>query len=143
VIPAVFDANVIVSGFVRASPTAPPVRLIDAWSAGVFTLIVSDPLIEETRRTLEKPYFAQRLTVTRRAKIIDTLRAEAVVTALTVEVKGVATHPEDDLVLSAGVSAGAAYLVTGDTKLQQLDAYQGVRIVTSRQFLDLLLADEP
>jgi len=139
--PAVFDANVLASGFVR--PDAPPGQLLQLWKLGRFTLIVSEPLIAETKRTLEKPYFVARLTIDQRANNITLLRAEAVVTDLAADVSGVATHPEDDLVLAAAVSAGAAYLVTGDTKLQRLGSYQGVRIVSPRQFLNLLITDEP
>ena len=140
--PAVLDANVPASGFVRANPTAPPVQLIDAWVAGAFTLIVSEPLLDETERTLAKPYFAARLTAARRAAIIALLRTEALVTPLTVEVAGVATHAEDDLVLAAAVSAGAEYLVTGDSRLLRLGTYEGVTLVSPRQFLELLTAEE-
>ena len=49
-----------------------------------------------------------------------------------------ATHPEDDLVLAAAVSARSDYLVTGDKKLQDLRSYQGVTIVTPREFLTIL-----
>jgi uncharacterized protein len=133
---ATFDANVLASGFVR--PHGPPGVLLRAWQAGAFTLIVSEPLIDETERTLDKPYFAARLTRAQRANTIALLRAEAVVTPLTVTVTGVATHPEDDLVLAAAVSADADYLVTGDTKLQRLGTFEGVRIVSPRQFLDLI-----
>lgn len=142
-IPAVLDANVLASGFVRANSAAPPVQLIDAWSRGAFTLIVSELLLDETERTLEKPYFAQRLTRAQRAKVITLLRREAVVTPLTIDITGVATHPEDDLVLAAAISAGAAYLVTGDRQLQALGSYSDVRIVSPRQFLQILSDEEP
>jgi uncharacterized protein len=125
---ATFDANVLASGFVR--PHGPPGQLLQLWSGGLFTLIVSEPLISETQRTLDKPYFSQRLTSEQRAANIALLRREAVVTALTVEVSGVATHPEDDLVLAAALSASADYLVTGDHKLQALGGYHGIRIVS-------------
>ena len=49
-----------------------------------------------------------------------------------------ATHPQDDLVLAAAVSAGADYLVTGDRKLLSLGRYLGVTIVSPRTFLTLL-----
>jgi predicted nucleic acid-binding protein len=48
----------------------------------------------------------------------------------------VATHPEDDLVLATAISAKAEYLVSGDTKLQRLGTYEGVKIVSPREFLE-------
>jgi predicted nucleic acid-binding protein len=61
---------------------------------------------------------------------------------ITVEVRGVATHPEDDLILATAISARADYLVTGDRQLQALGSYQGVQIVSPRQFLTILQAAE-
>jgi predicted nucleic acid-binding protein len=59
-------------------------------------------------------------------------------TPLTVTVEGVATHPEDDLVLATAVSGGAQFLVTGDHRLLALREYEGVVIVSVREFLALL-----
>jgi predicted nucleic acid-binding protein len=41
-------------------------------------------------------------------------------------------------VLAAAVSANSDYLVTGNRKLQALGMYEGVRILSPRQFLDVL-----
>ncbi len=59
-------------------------------------------------------------------------------TGITAEVHGVATHAEDDLILATAISARVEYLVTGDKKLQELRSYQGVAIVSPREFLDIL-----
>lgn len=66
------------------------------------------------------------------------LRYRSAITPLTATVNGVATHPEDDLVLAAAVSARADYLVTSDTKLLRLESYEGVQIVSPATFLDVL-----
>jgi uncharacterized protein len=138
VITAVLDANVLASGFVRANPDSATVQTLDAWRAGRYLLILSEHLLDEVDRTLESPYFARRLSWERRANDMGLLRTRSAVIEITVSVTGVATHPEDDLVLATAVSAGADYLVTGDRKLQRLGSYEGVTIVSPRQFLDLL-----
>jgi predicted nucleic acid-binding protein len=47
--------------------------------------------------------------------------------------------PKDDMVAATAVAAGADYLVTGDRRhLLSLGDYKGIRIVTPRQFLDLI-----
>jgi len=61
---------------------------------------------------------------------------------ITVEVRGVATHPEDDLVIATAVNAGADYLVTGDKELLAVGAYQSVTIRNPRAFLELLTGDD-
>jgi predicted nucleic acid-binding protein len=53
----------------------------------------------------------------------------------------VTTHQEDDLILATAVSAKADYLVTGDSKLQQVGTYQGVAILSPRRFLEILMQE--
>jgi putative PIN family toxin of toxin-antitoxin system len=103
-----------------------------------FALVLSDHVLNETSRTLKKPYFQQHLTAAQAASAAQLLRVKAERTTITVVVEGVATHPEDDLVLATAVSAKARYLVTGDKKLQRLRRYRGVTILSPRDFLTLL-----
>ncbi len=135
-IAATVDANVVASGFVR--PQSIPDAVLRAWLADRFRLVLSDFMIDEVDRTLASPYFAQRLSVEQRARNIALLRSRASIISITAEIHGVATHPEDDLVLATAVSAGVAYLVTGDKKLQRLRSYQGIAITSPRDFLDVL-----
>jgi predicted nucleic acid-binding protein len=83
-----------------------------------------------------------RIPASESTESIDALKQDAQLIAITVTISGVASHPEDDLVLAAAVSATADYLVTGDKQLQRLGAYQGDTIVSPRQFLTLLDAQE-
>ena len=48
-------------------------------------------------------------------------------TPLTAHISSLATHPKDDQILAAGLSAQVEYLVTGEKKLQQLGTYQDIR----------------
>lgn len=70
--------------------------------------------------------------------MIHLLRAKAERATTTVVVEGVATHPEDDLVLATAVAAKVRYLVTGDKKLQRLRRYRGMTILSPRDFLAIL-----
>jgi len=58
---------------------------------------------------------------------------------ITVTITGVATHPEDDLVLATALSAGADYLVTGDRRFRaRVPRYQGVIVISPADFLIIL-----
>jgi uncharacterized protein len=50
----------------------------------------------------------------------------------------VTRDPSDDQVIACAVAAGVDYPVTGDDDMLVLGEHLGVRIVTPRQFLDLL-----
>ena len=136
---AVFDTNLIASGLAgyRRNESTPG-ALLRRWFAGAFTLVMSDHLIAEVERTLTKPYFVAHTTPVTRALTVAALREQAMWTDITEIVSGVATHPEDDLVLATAVSANADYLVTGDKPLQKLGRYEAVAILSPRDFLALL-----
>jgi putative PIN family toxin of toxin-antitoxin system len=136
VIKVVIDTNVLASGFLTAA--TPPGQLIDAWLAGLFELIVSAGILRELQRTFTKPYFVARLGPVKIANAQTLLRTQATLTPLTIQVQGVATHPEDDLILSTAVSAQADYLVTGDIQLQKLGTFRGVKIVGPSEFVQIL-----
>jgi putative PIN family toxin of toxin-antitoxin system len=132
----VLDTNIPVSGAISAAGTVS--RIIDAWRSGQFKVIVSAPILDELERTFQKPYFRRYLTKKQSARFLLLLRKRATVSPITVSVHGIATHPEDDLILATAVSAKADYLVTGDTKLQQVGTYQGVTILSPRRFVEIL-----
>lgn len=133
----VLDTNVLASGLVGRGQS-PPAQILDAWRIGSFSLVVSEHLLTELARTLNDPYFRRRLTSEHIAASINLLNRRAIVASTKVRVEGVATHQEDDLTLATAISAGARYLVTGDKKIQDLRHYRGVRIVSPREFLDIL-----
>jgi len=47
----------------------------------------------------------------------------------------VAADPDDDIFLHCAVAAGAAYVVSGDHHLLDLEMYAGIRILSVRDFL--------
>jgi uncharacterized protein len=138
-ITAVLDSNLLLSGFVGFSrPPSLPGRLLRAWVAGHFELVISEEIFAEVARNIVKPYFLRRLGIQQIAEDLTRLATEARLTPITVTVAAVATHPEDDLILATAVSGGAAYLVTGDHQLLTLNRYQGVQIVSPVGFLTLI-----
>ena len=139
---AVLDTNTIVSGML--APQGIPKRLLDSAWAGQFTLCASTIILNEVFTTLSRDRITRkyRLSETDLQRLRDLLEHETISTPVTVEVHGVANHPEDDLVLATAVSAQADYLVTGDSQLQKLAAYQGVTIVSPREFLDVLVREQ-
>lgn len=133
----VLDTNTLASG-VLAHPGSPAAAIVDAWREAAFVLVLSPDIIAELTGVLAKPYFAARLAATDVSAFLELLESAATIVAVSGAVVGVATHPEDDRILETAVVAEARYLVTGDKKLQELHAFQGVQIVTPRTFLDVL-----
>lgn len=131
----VLDANVLVSGF---SKPGTPSEIIDQWAAGAFELILSEHIMDGVRRAWSKPYFRRFFTEAESKSIIDGIVESATMRNPVDVVHGVAEDREDDLVLATAITARADVLVTGDRLLREIDRYEVVRILTPREFLDLL-----
>lgn len=118
---AVLDANVIVSGIARyAYAETAPARALLAAVDERYTLITSDAILAEVELALSKTYFGDRFDETYLVKRITEIRQAVFMVELTRHVQGVATHWQDDLVLSTALSGDVDFLVTGDRDLLDL-----------------------
>ena len=137
---ATLDANLLASGLV-AREGGTIASIIEAWQAGRFDVGLSQHLYGELARALTQPYFTRRVPPDAIARYLAFVARQATFYAIIVTVSGVATHPEDDLVLATAVSAGADYLVTGDRRFRmRVPSYQRVRVLSPAEFLALLPA---
>ncbi|MBM3119496.1 MAG: putative toxin-antitoxin system toxin component, PIN family [Chloroflexi bacterium] len=134
----VVDTNLLVSGFI--SPFSYPREIERRWRKGEFVLVISPGIIEEVNRVLHLPRIQQkyRLTESDIQVFILTLTHQADCIAGKVVLKGIAPDPGDDKVISCAVEAQADFIVTGDKRLQQLGAYQGIRIINAESFIRIL-----
>jgi putative PIN family toxin of toxin-antitoxin system len=105
----VLDTNILASGAISATGTLS--TLVDAWRSRAFKVIVSSPILDELSRTFQKPYFQRSLTATQTSRFLKLLQKRATVSPIIVSVHGIATHPEDDVIVATAVSAKADYLV--------------------------------
>jgi predicted nucleic acid-binding protein len=113
--------------------------ILDAWRQRLFQVVVSDPLIAELRRTLSNAYFRRRLSAHDVQIYLDFVQDAADRTDITVHVLGVATHPEDDLVLAAALSAHVDYLVTSDRRFRtRVPTYHGIALLSPSDFVAVL-----
>jgi predicted nucleic acid-binding protein len=132
------DATTLASMAI-ALPGGTLAAILDAWTQGHFLVVVSDPLLAELRRTLSNTYFRRRLSSEDVRVYLDFVVDNSRHTQITVEVAGVATHPEDDLVLAAALSAGVDLLVTSDRRFRaRVGAYLGVTLLSPAEFLTIL-----
>lgn len=130
------DANVLAPGFTSTGSASS--RLLELWRAKACDLVVSAHLLEELARTLTDPYYARRLIPGAASGFVALLRNRATIAELTITVAGIATHPEDDLVLSTALSGNSSILCTRDKQLLRLREYQSLSILSPGELLALL-----
>ena len=133
------DTNVLGPGLIGETGAA--ARLTRLWSDGAFVLVVSNHILAELERSYTDPYFAARVPSERAAALVNVVRNNATVVELSAEVQGVATHPEDDLVLATAISGEASVLCTRDKQLLKLRAFEGIEILSPGEFLDRIAGE--
>jgi len=130
------DTNVLVSGLVFGGL---PGRILTAWSAGAFELVVSPEILDEYRRV------GQELARGRAPleQALDALLALIAVHAIVVSAPrlapGVCEDPDDDKFLSAALAGGATVVVSGDKHLHGVSGWQGITVLRPRGFAEQYL----
>jgi uncharacterized protein len=135
----VVDTTVLISAFLTEEGVA--AEVLGLGRAGVFALCLSQAILEELRSRL-----LHRRRIRRRYQYTDArvhehcrdLEAAAQIIASIPPVRVVERDPNDDMVVACALAGGADYVVTRDKDLLSLGAYEGIRMVTPRQLLDLL-----
>jgi predicted nucleic acid-binding protein len=108
--------------------------------SGAYDLLISDHIIDEVIRNLEKPYFAAVLKGTDAPLIFQEIRSHAEMVDLSPHslLPSKASHPEDNYVLAAALEGHADYLVTGDKQLQKIAVIGDTAIVGPAEMLRIL-----
>jgi putative PIN family toxin of toxin-antitoxin system len=134
----VLDSSVLVSGFLTEGGTT--AALLSRFRQGDFALCTSRWIVEETERALLRPRNTRRYRYQSEdvRQFLDGLAKSAQMFRDAPRVPAVTRDPSDDQVIACALAAKADYLVTGDQDMLVLAEHEGIRIVTPRQFLDLL-----
>jgi putative PIN family toxin of toxin-antitoxin system len=136
---AVLDANVYVSAAVRVE--GPPGQIVERFLRdSAFEIVLSQAIVDEVLRVFTYPKVRKYI---RRGLDPKLWFEDIVVLADLVpgehRVVGVSRDPDDDKYLAAAVEGRAAFVVAGDSDLLRVTEHEGIRLVSPRAFLDLLV----
>ena len=123
---AVLDANVLISAIL--SPRGSPARLLLAWQAGAFELIVSPKLLGELARALAYPKLARLIPPVDADAFVAWIARSALMAADPGTVPSIRSADPDDDYLVALAVAERAVLVSGDGHLTVLADRLPIRI---------------
>jgi uncharacterized protein len=139
VIRAVLDANVYVSAAVR--PAGPPGQIIGRFlRGGAFEIVVSQAIVDEVLRALTYPKVRKYIRPGLEAELwFEDIVILSHLVVVGDDFESVSKDPDDDKYIAAAIEGRAGFLVAGNSHLLDLKEYDGIRIVSPRVFLDLLI----
>jgi putative PIN family toxin of toxin-antitoxin system len=135
---AVLDANVFVSAIL--TPHGAPARVLTAWRAERFHLVVSEAILDEIARVLRYERIARRhgWSDEQLQVFIEDVAHLAILTPGRLRLAVIADDPTDDRYLESAIEGDAEYIVSGDQRLLKVREFQGIRLLTPRAFLGVL-----
>lgn len=128
---AVFDTNVVVSGFL--SPVGPPGRIVEWLRAGSIQAVLDDRIVTEYSEVLSRPIF--QLPAAEVDLVLAAIRSQAFWVEVTSGqmVKGL-PDPDDAPFIECALTAGVP-LVTGNARHFPKSVAGDVTILTPAQFV--------
>jgi uncharacterized protein len=127
---AVFDTNIFVSAL--AIPGGQAERAIDLVIDARLDLCISKEIIHEALGVLAQKFSKGPEELSRTAVFLSELAALVVPRR---KISALDDEP-DNRILECAVTGNADIIVTGDRAMLNLKKYQGIRILSLRQFLD-------
>lgn len=136
---AVIDTNVLISGLfgIKDSPSA---QILSAIRTQRIILVTSPVIVGEIEEVMNRERIVKHTKMTKdeRTDFLDKLIERSDVTAGKQLLQLVGRDIKDDKFLACAFEAKADYIITGDKDLLVLKEYEGIKIVTPREFLKVL-----
>lgn len=126
---AVFDTNVLIAAFLTEGICA---KLLIRARRRDFDLISCDGILQEFKRVLKKKFSASPHETSEALIILSEAALE--ILGRTDAIRPICRDSDDDLILACARDAVAEYVVTGDEDLLVLKNYEGITIVSPREF---------
>ena len=138
---AVLDANVFVSAFLQ--PKGPSGCILRGFlEQSSFEVVLSESILAEVRGSMRYPRVRRRLALSDleiEARIASIGLLADLVSGAT-KAHAVKEDFDDDKYVEAALEGQAGFVVSGDRHLLKLQQYEGIQILSPRQFLNLIEA---
>jgi putative PIN family toxin of toxin-antitoxin system len=126
----VLDTNVLISGIFFAGY---PYEILDAWRQGRLDIATSPEILEEySRVVLELAAGFQEIDP---HAILSLIMIESHLTTAAPLPHQVCDDPDDDKFLACAIASGARIIVSGDKALRRVTGYQGISVLSPRDFV--------
>jgi len=126
---AVSDTNVLIAAFVTEGICA---KLLIRARRRNFDLMLCKGILQEFKAVLKKKFAASPHDTTEALTLLSEAALE--IQGRTDPITPICRDSDDDLILACARQADADYIVTGDEDLLVLKNYEGISIVSPREF---------
>lgn len=129
----VLDTNIFISSFFGGKPK----KIIDLWKNGKIILCLSDSILDEYIRVLQKLSLQDEPEMEELLGLFSK-GIHILFTKTTPNLNLVAEDPDDDKFIECAVALEARYIVSGDKALLSYGDYMSIRFLSAHDFLGVV-----
>ena len=136
-IKVVFDSNILVSATFW---TGDSFTVLNQADKGVIKNFLSKEIEEEYRRVITSEEIIEKQERLRlnMQEIVERVIITSMIVIPKRKITAVKDDPDDDKIIECAVEGKVDYIITQDNHLLKLKDFEGIRIVTPKEFLDIL-----
>ena len=130
---AVLDTNILISAL---GWKGNPNQVFDRIVKREVELVISDKQFNELSEALDYPKF--QFTEEQKDRFESLILEIATFVKPLEKIDVIKNDPDDNMHLEAAVAGNVKYIVTGDPDLLDLNEFRGIKILTPKEFLELI-----
>lgn len=129
----VIDTNIFISAILTKGDNQS--ILIKAWKrTHKYQLFITEEIIQEALKVMNRLNVDPDII----ADWDKTIRKNAIMVTSDKKIEVIKDDPPDNKFLECAIASRADYIITGDRHLKKLNEFEGIKIVDTKKFLDIL-----
>lgn len=128
----VADTNILVSSIFWSGN---PYRVVQKGVNQDIIIFTSSKLVDELKTVLKRDFHLEDQEI---GDVVDSLMLFLHLTETSEKINAVKQDEKDNMVLECAVSCNADHIISGDSHLLDLNEYRGIKILSAKQFLDIV-----
>jgi putative PIN family toxin of toxin-antitoxin system len=135
----VLDTNIVISGTI--APRGTSAAILDAWRNGEIEVVTCPDVLMEINEKLRLPRIQKkyRLAEGQISQLIREIGEASIFVPGAAPVNPAPPDPDDAMLFASAIESGADYIVTGDSALLTCSWPGAAKVVSPREFWELLV----
>ena len=134
----VLDANIVISSFFWGGN---PRKIMERIISGIDVLFVTKEIMDEIENVIRRPKFHADYDMIN--YFINSIEEMGNMITPIKQVKDWSRDRTDNKYIECGIAADADYIISGDIHLLELGNYQRLKIVSPKDYLDIIAVPAP
>ncbi len=130
----VLDTNVLISGIFFSGP---PSEILKAWRRGIVQFILSPDIVDEYMKVTK--ILSNEFPDVEVGPILTLIVTHSEIIRIPPLPMQICEDPDDDKFLACALSSNNRIIISGDKHLLKLSGYQGISILTPKDFISQYL----